>query len=139
MASSTGTSHGLSDPCPQTVYCQHCARRTPKMPIRSGHSALFAKQKPCQWPRRPGSLRRTLQPLSSSSKLSLSYHSGLPQAPAPALAHTLPKMLFPQIVAKLTLFKCHVLKACVPLHHQQSSPPPSYTGEFPPALVTDAS
>lgn len=38
------------------------------MPIRSGHSALFAKQKP----RRPGSLRPTLQPLSSSSKLSLS-------------------------------------------------------------------
>ena len=42
--------------------------------------------------------------------LSLTTLASHRHAPALALDHTLPKMLFPQIVAKLTLFKCHLLK-----------------------------
>ena len=48
------------------------------------------------------------------NSLSLSHHSGLPQAPAPALAHTLPKMLFPQISLWHSLtFLRSVLKHCL--------------------------
>ena len=77
----------------RTSQSAHQIRSLCWKPFLTPH--LFAKQKSWQRPRRPGSPRPTLQPLSSSSKLSLSHHSGLLQAcpcpgPGPSSARNAP-------------------------------------------------